>query len=249
MFKEYVRRAKELLALEYGCNPADFDRQENIITVSQLHEGRRVYSSEKYFFHMATFGNGCVITADEKMHGFLKEYVKGKLGHWLFELPNLLPIEKKLNEFGYTLSQTAHIYLPCKDVLPEKDYPVKWFYDSDIMQFYKDKRFPNAICESYNENRPDRIVVCAYDGENIMGMAGCSEDTAHWQQIGIDVIEKYRSQGVGKYLVTLLKNEIIRRGDIPFYGTAVANYHSQRIALACGFKPAWIEIDAKKKKE
>ncbi len=249
MFKEYVRKAKELLALEYCCIAADFDSQENIITVSELREGRRVYSSEKYFFHMATFGSGCVMTADEKMHGFLKEYVKDKRGHRLFEIPNLLPIEKKLNEFGYTLSQTAHMYLPCKDVQPEKDYPVKWFYDSDIMQFYKDKRFPNAICESYNENRPDGIVVCAYDGENIMGMAGCSEDAAHWQQIGIDVIEKYRSQGVGKYLVTLLKNEILRRGDIPFYGTAVANYLSQRIALACGFKPAWIEIDAKKKKE
>lgn len=78
-----------------------------------------------------------------------------------------------------------------------------------------------------------------------MGMAGCSEDAPHWQQIGIDVMPQYRSRGVGTYLVTLLKNRIAERGDIPFYGTAAANLHSQNIALNCGFKPAWVEIGAK----
>ena len=106
------------------------------------------------------------------------------------------------------------------------------------------KLFPNAILDSFNEKRPDRIVVCAYDGENIIGMAGCSEDAKGWQQIGIDVMPQHRSMGVGTYLVTLIKNEIIKRGDIPFYGTSVANYHSRNIALNCGFKPMWAELGA-----
>ena len=83
-------------------------------------------------------------------------------------------------------------------------------------------------------------------GDEIMGMAGCSEDALHWQQIGIDVILKYRSKGVGTYLVALLKNEIMEHGDIPFYGTSVSNYHSWNIALNCGFKPTWLEIGARK---
>ena len=41
-----------------------------------------------------------------------------------------------------------------------------------------------------------------------------------------------------------LKNEIIKRGDIPFYGTSVSNYHSRNIALNCGFKPMWVELGA-----
>ena len=47
----------------------------------------------------------------------------------------------------------------------------------------------------------------------------------------------------------LLKNKIEEMGDIPFYGTSVSNYHSWNIALNCGFKPAWVEIGAKRKKE
>ena len=92
--------------------------------------------------------------------------------------------------------------------------------------------------------RPDRIAVIALDGDTIMGMAGCSEDAPHWQQIGIDVLPEYRSKGIGSYLVTSLRNKIIKMGDIPFYGTAAANIHSQNIALKSGFRPVWVETEA-----
>ena len=247
--KEYDFRPKlrELLAVEFNCSPDDFTKQENILTVSALNEGRRKYSAEKYFFHMATTGGNAVITADESLHTFLRGFMRDKTGHWLFEIPNLLPLEKELNRLGYTLSQTHHLFLPTENVLPERNYPVKWFFGrEEISQFYGDKRFPNAICAQYLEWRPDTIVVCAYDGEKIMGMAGCSEDTEGWQQIGIDVMPEYRSNGVGTYLVTLLKNELLKRGDIPFYGTSLSNYHSWNIALNCGFRPAWVEVGAGK---
>lgn len=241
---DYFDRLTKLLALEFNCSADDFSKSENILTVSQINEGRRVYSSEKYFFHMATVGGNAVVTAEECLHPFLEKFIGERTGHMLFELPNLLPLEKVLNRFGYTLTQTYHMFLPEGDISPVKDYPVKWFYDDEISQFYGDERFPNAICEKFTPQRPDRIVVCAYDGGRIMGMAGCSEDAPHWQQIGIDVVPEYRSRGVGTYLVTLLRNEIIRRGDIPFYGTSVSNYHSWNIAINCGFRPAWVEIGA-----
>ena len=246
-FKTCYHKLKDLLATEYNCNPDDFEKNENIVTISALNEGRRMYTKEKYFFSMVTFGSNTVITADEQLHPFLEEYIKDKQGHLLLELCNLLPIEKELNKYGYTFDRSHHMFLPYFDVTPKKDYKVKWFYDREIDTFYGDDRFPNAICEEYLPHRPDRIVVCAYDKNNeIMGMAGCSEDAKGWQQIGIDVMPKYRSMGVGTYLVTLLKNEIIKRGDIPFYGTSVANYHSRNIALNCGFKPMWVELGAKR---
>ena len=147
-----------------------------------------------------------------------------------------------MNKFGYTLTQTYHMFLSCRQVETAKDYLVKWFYDNEIHPFYSGGRFPNAIAPEYRPERPDRIAVCAYDGEKIMGMAACSEDAPGWLQIGIDVMPEYRSKGVGTYLVTLLKNKIIQRGEIPFYGTSVSNYHSWNIALNCGFKPTWVEI-------
>ncbi|MBE6609324.1 MAG: GNAT family N-acetyltransferase [Ruminococcaceae bacterium] len=246
---KYLPQLKELLALEYNCSKADFDSEESLLTVSALKEGRRVYSSEKYFFHMVTLGKNAVVTADEALHPFLSDFIKNRTGHWLFEIPNLLPLEKELNRFGYTLSQTHHMFLPCRDVTPEKDFSVKWFHGEEIWQFYGDERFPNAICSEFLPHRPDRTVVCAYDGDEIIGMAGCSEDAPNWMQIGIDVMPKYRSKGIGTYLVTVLKNRIEENGNIPFYGTSVSNYRSWNIALNCGFRPAWVEIGANKIKD
>ena len=127
---------------------------------------------------------------------------------------------------------------------------MKWMYNSEISPFYGDPRFPNAIAyPAPCPVRPDRIAVIALDGDNVMGMAGCSEDAPHWQQIGIDVLPEYRSRGIGSYLVTLLKNRIIEMGDVPFYGTAAANVHSQNIAFNSGFRPAWVETEAVKREE
>ena len=157
----FLKELTELLALEFNCSPDDFSKQENILTVSQLHDGRRVYQKEKYFFHMVTMGGNAVVTADECMHDFLRVFISEKQGHWVFEIHNLLMIEKELGRYGYTLTQTHHMFLPCRDVSAHKNYPVKWFYGDDIKQFYGDKRFPNAICQEFNPDRPDRIVVCA----------------------------------------------------------------------------------------
>lgn len=242
---DYSGNLREQLSLEYNCAPEDFLCSENVLTVSALHEGRRQYIPDRYFFSMCTLGGNTVVTANERLQDFLADYVKKVQGHWLFELPNLLPIEQELQKHGFTLTSAHHMFLPDRQVEPTASYPVKWFYDDEIRQFYGDKRFPNAICPQFLPERPDRIVVCAYDGGEIMGMAGCSEDAPRWQQIGIDVMPQYRSKGVGTYLVTLLKNKITERGDIPFYGTAAANLHSQNIALNCGFKPAWAEVGAK----
>ena len=251
--QNYREKLYELLAKEFNCASSDFTKQENILTVSALQEGRRMYSQEKYFFHMVTTGGNAVLTADECLQPYLHKFMKDRTGHWLFEIPNLLPLEKELNRLGYTLTQTHHMFLPTAEAETKQNgrqnYSVKWFYDKEeIEQFYGDERFPNAICTEYLPHRPDKIVVCAYDGEKIMGMAGCSEDAIGWQQIGIDVMPEYRSKGVGTYLVALLKNRILEQGNIPFYGTSVSNYYSWNIALNCGFRPAWVEIGAEKMK-
>ena len=202
----YKNELYKLLSLEYNCAPSAFDSDENIITLSEIREGRRVYSPEKYFFHMVTTGRGAVITADEFLHPFLHQFIKDRAGHWLFEQDNLTGLERELNKFDYTLTASHHMFLPATDATPRIDASVRWFYGEQIKQFYGDGRFPNAICPEFQPNRPDRIVVCAYDGDKIMGMAGCSEDASHWMQIGIDVMPEYRSRGVGTYLVTLLNS-------------------------------------------
>lgn len=241
-----LERLYELLAAELNCSAGDFTKKENVLTVSALNAGRRAYSPERYFFHMATTGRNAVITADERLHGFLAQYKERCEGYRLFTLPELAGLSRELEKYGYRLTETYHMFLPCRRAEPQRDYAVRWFTGEELRQFYGDSRFPNALCPQYTPERPDTAAVCAYDGEEIMGMAGCSEDAKGWQQIGVDVMPQYRSMGVGTYLVTLLKNRIEDAGDIAFYGTGVSNYHSWNIAINSGFRPAWLEIGAER---
>ena len=245
-FPEYLDLAKRQLAIDLNCRHDDFDRAENVITVSAANPGRRMYSNEKSFFQMATFGVNTVLSADEQLHPFLREFIRDRVGHWLFEHDKLVVIERELNKYGYGLRQSHHMCLPKFDVTFQSNIPIKWFSGRGQIEPFYGKGFYNALCERYLEERPDRIAVCAYNGDEIMGMAGCSEDAPGFLQIGIDVLSQYRGRGVGTYLSLLMKNEIIRRGGMPVYGTAAANVHSQNIAMNCGFRPAWAEIEAEK---
>lgn len=231
------------LSIEYNCNAKDFKSRKNIISESVVADGRRHYIEGSFFFQMATLGGNAVITADQRLHPFLKEFVTDKEGHWLFEYHNLRKIELECMKYEKILWQTHHMFLPHEEYKEIKlPYKTVWFEQNEISPFYTGGQYPNALCKEYNPLRPDTLAVCAYDGDMIIGMAGCSADTEEFWQIGIDVEEAYRGKGVGSGLVAMLKNEIIRRGKIPFYGTSLSNLYSWNIALNSGFYPAWVEV-------
>ena len=247
MYREYYKKLLQQLAIDYNCTPVDFRAGKSIVTRSELREGRRSYSPGRPFLEMATLGGNTVVMADECLHGFLNRLLRNAEGYRLFELDNLIRLNEELKKYGYRMAPTHHMFLPCRDVEIVERCDVKWLYEAEISAFYGSPLFPNAIAfPAACPARPDRIAVLAVEGDTIMGMAGCSEDAPHWQQIGIDVLPEYRSRGIGSYLVTLLKNKIIEMGDVPFYGTVAANVQSQNIAFNSGFRPAWVETEAVK---
>jgi len=241
--QELLDIIKKQLAIEYNCSVNDFSSSDNIITSSKNSKEKRHYINGTFFFQMVTFGDNVVITANENIHDWLKEYTKDKKGHLLFEHNNLIEIDKKLNNYNKKLWQTHHMFLSYREILPKDiNIKIKWFENEEIHQFYDTKMFPNALCTKYNPKRPDVLAVAACDEGKIIGMAGCSADTPLLWQIGIDVNENYRGKGIGTHLVTVIKKETEKRGKIPFYGTSLSNLHSWAIALNSGFTPAWIEI-------
>ena len=92
-------------------------------------------------------------------------------------------------------------------------------------------------------------TVECFDQEAMAGMAGASEDGAYLWQIGINVVPECAGKGLAAELVRSLKNEIIRRGKVPFYGTSESHTISQTVALKAGFVPAWTEIYVCRRKE
>lgn len=235
---------KKLLALDFNCKAGDFDTKQNVIVVPEEHPGRRIYSPKKAFFSMVTTGKNTVINAHEEIHEWLVNWSKGKEGIWLFEHHNLMELEEELSKYGQRLGQSHHMFLP-KARMEEGDAPlaVQWFEQEDIQTLYGRDEFPNALCDCFKPERPDVLAAGAmYEGQ-MVGLAGCSADTKLFWQIGIDVLPEWRGKGIATMLVKLLKNEVFRRGAIPFYGTSLSNIGSWKVALGSGFYPMWVEIE------
>ena len=243
--QEIEERIRLQLALELNCSPAELSAGKTVLTAPVLHEKRRRFSEKPAILQMATFGEGAVICARETLHPWLREWVKGKQGFRLFEQQNCAALDRELRKYGYRMAQTHHMFAPVPGLTEIRtDLRVKWLEGRDILPFYGRAEFSNALCDRFRPERPDVLAVAALDGERLMGMAGCSADTPELWQIGIDVLPGYRKRGVGKTLVTLLRNEAVRRGALPYYGTSLSNLPSWRIALAAGFTPLWIETEA-----
>lgn len=69
-------------------------------------------------------------------------------------------------------------------------------------------------------------------------------DTDLLYQIGIDVLPQYRNNGIAVTLTSILTEEILKMGKIPYYGTCWANIASRKVARKCGYFPAWVEMNA-----
>lgn len=243
---EYRERAFRQLALEYNAKPENFTEEGLTLTTPAKPNGVRLYSHDLPFFSMATTGNSVVISAHECLHEEIRDMVEDVEDlHRMYEFPALQEIDAMLRKHGYALRGTVHMTLP-GEPFPEVDLPkaftYKWFEtEEEIAAFYPNTHFQMALSAEYNPDRPDVIALAAMDGDKIIAVAGASADTKDMWQVGIDVLPEYRGRGLGTKLVGALCRRIEEKGYLPFYGTAVANIHSQVIAARCGFYPVWTE--------
>ena len=112
----------------------------------------------------------------------------------------------------------------------------------EISDYYL-PQWSNALCEK--RKHLDVLAVGAFDGDTLIGLAGCSADCETMYQIGIDVLPAYRRQGVASALTARLALETLKLGKVPFYCAAWSNLKSVRNAIRSGFRPAWVVLTAK----
>lgn len=244
---EILNLAKEQLALDFNCQLSDFDKEGNTITKNILREGRRIYRNDECFLKILCIEGKAIICADDKIIPWLENNILNLDGSWLFDYVNLRKIDNKLRELGHEIAKIPIYYLPNPTKSDIKSFnKMRWFEGDEILQFKDDNRFEEAF--AFGEFSPDVLGVAALDGDHIMGMAGASKDSKTLYQIGIDVLPEYRGKGIGTKLVAILKQELLNREKVPFYGTSVSHMASRNIAINAGFFPAWTELYSKEKK-
>ena len=138
----------------------------------------------------------------------------------------------------------AEYYLPDIGRIPDLTcaYETRLLTQENFASLYLPE-WSNALCA--DRKQLDVLGVGAYDGEKLIGLAGCSADCDDMWQIGVDVLPAYRRQGIASALTSRMTKEILARGKVPFYCSAWSNIRSVRNAVKSGFIPAWVEMTAK----
>lgn len=234
----------EQLALDYSCRVSDLESPENIFTVKKHLPGRRIYSRDNCPLNVLCINSKIVLSAADNLVEAATERYHKSNGAWFFSFDNLRDLDEWLRPQHAAIADTHQFFLPSGLLCaPDPLAPVQWFEQHEMEPFRGDNRFREAL--TFDAVRPDVLAVAAILDGQIAAMAGASADSATLWQVGINVLPRYTHAGLGTYLVTLLKNEILNRGYLPFYGTSSSHIVSQKIAIRSGFVPAWAELYTK----
>lgn len=237
----YTNILYEQLSKDYNCCIDEIYSSDNVFTERKNIDGRRVYSNDDCILKICSVHGKLIFScSDFQLLNWLKDTYSETSADWFANYPNLRLLDKKLLEFGHRIEDLHHFYLPIGKSDINSICNVKWYNQEKILQFKGDNRFKYAL--GFWETAPDVIAVVGYQGDTILGMAGASADSSTMWQIGIDVTPQGKHLGMGTYLVSILKNEILNRGVVPFYGTGEFHMLSQRVAIQSGFIPTWAEL-------
>ncbi len=199
---------------------------------------------------MATMGQGAVVTAEAQWLDWAQAELGGLDRDTLFSLKTLLRINAHVSASGQHLSGPDLRYICTSDQLRQLSPPsgvrLELIEQQDIERAYAHPGFHNAVCYTLDNPCPDVLALLAWDGPQMIGMAGASADSAELWQIGIDVLPAYRRSGIGKALVSQLTAAVIAAGAVPYYTTGPANIASANLARSVGYWRAWIEYTTRR---
>lgn len=236
--------ARKQSAIDMNCAPEDFLLTENKTVLSAAHPEARKYLELPFYCNLASYGNNIVASVNSEVIAVVKNYIDNYPKEHCFETPNLHVLNDELQKNNHRICFMAEYFLPDVNALKTMpcDYEIRILTSPDFKELYREE-WSNALCE--NRKHLDVLAAGAFDGDRLIGMAGCSADCDTMWQIGVDVLPDYRRKGIATSLTSRLSLEILDRDKVPFYCAAWSNIRSVRNAIKSGFKPAWIEMTAK----
>lgn len=243
--QEILAVAAAQSAIDSSCKPEDFFCGKSKAVLSRPHPGARRYLDLPFDLDLTSYGENVIASArNEELAAIAEEYITKYPPEHCFETPNLHVLMEKLRPLGLDVCFMAEYWLPDVRVLRPLDcaYATRLLESSDFAGLYL-PQWSNALCEK--RKHLDMLAVGAYEGNQLIGLAGASADCDSMWQIGIDVLPAYRKKGIASALTSRLAVEILKRGIVPFYCCAWSNLPSARNAIRSGFRPAWVQLTAK----
>ena len=232
------------LAADFCVSVADILDDQHHFTVFTPHPDRRRYMEiTPCILKIAVVRGTLLFTGQEDVIARCREVYATANAPWFMEARNMAALNAELANFGAQIRHARPFYTAdCTAPVDTGDFTILRYTPESIEQFRNDQRFEDAF--GFCETAPDMLGVAAMKDGKILGMAGASADSPYLWQVGINVLEEARGQGIAAMLVSLLRNDVLAAGRLPFYGTSISHLASQRVALKAGFLPSWFELVA-----
>lgn len=225
--REIYMIAVNQLAIDYNCSPDDFTKEGVIFTEAQKLEGRREMPFSEPRLEVITMGRSTIVNASKLIMPRIKELFEGKSRYEILTSPLVFGVNP------YYLPDTGSLRN-----ITSSNYRFQ-LIDTNIQDYYKYKEFKNALQYDHASKRPEVLAAIAYNHEELAGIACASADSNTMWQISVDILPAYRGKGIAVNLVNMLTIETLNRGIVPYYTTDCGNINSQKVAVKCGYIPAW----------
>ena len=245
---DILQIAMEQSAEDIGCKVDDFISDEKIAVPYMPGKNAKKYYKPTMGALFISYGNNIVAAAIKEYYKIVNEYIHDFQFYHCMETPNLHCLIERLATMEQTVCLMSEFYLPDLDRLKclPCEYDLKILQPADFEGLYFEG-WNNALC--YERKHLDKLCVGAYDGDTLVGLAGCSADAEQMWQIGVDVRPGYRRKGIASAMTSRLACEILERGKVPFYCSAWSNMRSVRNAIKSGFRPTWVEMTVQPRAE
>ena len=235
LFDQYSKTAREAYATGLAVSPSVFGHEQLTIVDRQEH---MVWATVL----AVTFGTGTLLSVDPAYREFVEanrpeKHYRAMSGAFL----QSISAEGERRGEKLLWFQPSLCFVPASEP-PDLPPPAGWHvreHDADWMKAeMPNGRFANGVGHAGQDGREfrNRFALALYDPSGEIAAIAGAFDTYGLLEIGVDVVRGHRGEGLGRLVVSKLAREIMRRGEVPFYGCAPTNIRSQRTAASCGFQ-------------
>lgn len=192
--QEILQCALRQSAIDLHCEPQDFLETDNKIVVSGQSEEARRYLTLPFACHLVSYGNNVVASIQEHLRDIVKAYIDKYPVEHLFETPNMQVLNKALMKHGLQVCFMAEYFLPDMSLLKELScaYEMRILEQKDFETLYV-PAWSNAL--SAERKHLDMLGVGAYDGERLIGLAGCPSIVPPGQILSLSAMPLRRDSG------------------------------------------------------
>lgn len=224
MKQEIQTKIEELLSKEFFCSPAELNGKEISYSIHP--------KADKPYIKILAYRNCVVVCTSETLHSKVQKLLRGKNRDKIFEFPFV---------YGQTIHYVPDTNFWGKLSVPSQ-YDCEFLSGKELSSLAGLTGFENSLTFDDNAASSAQAAYIARDGKRIISITSAAQSPVEGlQEIGIDVMEEYRTTGLGTFLVSKLTEELLAKSIIPFYSASVTNIGSQMVAGRCGYMPIWVD--------